>query len=165
MRRRETVKVASHIPLLVRVYTISEGDVLELGTGYFSTLVLRWLSEMSGRNLYSYENRGHWYNRAIQKPKPFHKVFYTPNYDDADIERHWGMVFIDHGPNARRIVEIERLASFADYMVIHDTSSKDDKEYHYSKIWHLFKYRYDFDLYYPPTSVVSNLKDLTKINW
>lgn len=152
--------MATHIPLLVRIFTLSKGDVLELGTGYFSTLMLRWLAEMSGRNVYSYESREYWYKKAKAKETEYFKVFYTPNYDDAPIERKWGMAFIDHGPNGRRITEIKRLAKWADYIVIHDTDIKDDNQYHYSKIWGLFKYRYDFNLYYPSTSVVSNFKDL-----
>ncbi len=155
--------VASHVPVLVRMFTISKGDVLELGTGYFSTLILKWLSELSGRNIYSYESRGHWYDKARQKQTEHHKIFYTPNYDDAPIERKWGLAFVDHAPNSRRIVEIERLAKWAEYIVIHDTNEELDKEYHYSKIWHLFIYRYDFNLYYTSTSVVSNFKSLGKV--
>ena len=155
--------VASHVPLLTRVFTLSKGDVLELGTGYFSSLILRWLAELSHRNVYAYESREHWYKKAKEKETKYYKVFYTPNYDDAPIDRKWGMVFIDHGPNGRRITEIKRLANLTDYMVIHDTNESGDKEYHYSQIWDLFKYRYDFTLYYPPTSVVSNFKTLKNI--
>lgn len=165
--KHDLIKVATHIPLLVRAFTLSEGDVLELGTGYFSTLVLRWLCEMSGRTLYSYESSHYWYTRALQKPKPFHKVIYVKNFDEADIERHWGLVFIDHGPNQRRITEIKRLANYADYMVIHDTNpvigEESPRGYHYNEIWSLFKYRYDFTKYNPHTSCVSNLKDLSNM--
>ena len=111
--------VATHIPLLVRVFDKSEGDVLEVGTGFFSTLVLRWLCSITGRTLYSYESKEKWYNRAKQKEGDTHKVIYCPNWDDADFDqRHWGLVFIDHGPNRRRVIEIERLKDKCDYMVI-----------------------------------------------
>jgi hypothetical protein len=45
---------ATHIPLLIRVFDISEGDVLEVGTGWFSTLVLHWLAHIYKRQVYSY---------------------------------------------------------------------------------------------------------------
>lgn len=163
MNKVSLIKVATHIPLLVRAFEVSEGDVLEMGTGYFSTLILRWLCEMSGRTLYSYEGSKYWYDRIMQKPKPFHKVFYVPNFDDADIEHDWGLVFIDHGPNERRQKEIKRLAPYADYMVIHDTQPEKSfsvKGYHYENIWPLFKYRFDYTKYMPWSSVVSNKKDL-----
>lgn len=159
---KDVIKMVTHLPLLVRAFEQSEGDVLELGTGYFSTLVLRWLAEMSGRMLYSYESRTFWYKRAIEKAKPFHIVKYVENFDEADIEKPWGLVFIDHGPNNRRVTEIKRLADWAQYMVIHDTDPETDNQYHYSQIWDLFKYRYDFTKYKPSTSVVSNFNSLVR---
>lgn len=158
--KKDMYRMATHIPLLVRAFVLSEGDVLEMGTGYFSTLVLRWLCEMSGRTLYSYEGKRSWYEIALKKAKPFHKIEYVENFDNAPIERHWGLVFIDHGPNGRRHVDIKRLANHADYIVIHDTEPESDKGYHYSEIWNLFKYRYDFTKYKPHTSVVSNKFDV-----
>lgn len=157
---RRTAEMATHIPLLVRVFTASEGDVLELGTGYFSTLILRWLCEMFDRELWSYENRRRWYDR-VKKDKPYHHVFYVERWEDADIERRWGMAFVDHAPNSRRVVEIERLANCAEYIVIHDTQPNAESaglptDYGYEKIWHLFKHRYDYTDLVPWTSVVSN---------
>ena len=159
-KKRSMVRMATHLPLLVRAFELSEGDVLEMGTGYFSTLVLKWLCEMHDRTLYSFEGNKKWYDRAMRKPKPFQELIYTPNWDDVDIERHWGLAFIDHGPNKRRHVDIARLANYADYIVIHDTEPESDKNYHYSKIWDLFKYRYDYKKCLPWTSVVSNTKEL-----
>jgi len=161
---------ATHIPLLVRVFDKSEGDVLEIGTGFFSTLLLKWLCTISGRNLVSYETKESWYKRAKAKSTEFTDVVYCPNLDDADFDKkHWGLVFIDHGPNTRRIVEIERMADKCDYMVIHDTQPNSDRNpdlptnYHYDKIWHLFKYRYDYKKILPWTTVVSNYKSLENI--
>ena len=54
------VRMATHVPLLVRVFEMSEGDVLEMGTGYFSTLILKWLCEMHDRTLYSFEGSRKW---------------------------------------------------------------------------------------------------------
>ncbi len=160
--------MATHMPLLVRAFEVSEGNVLEMGTGYFSTLILRWLCEMSGRHLFSYESNRRWYERAIREPKDYHTVQFTPNWDEADIEREWGLAFVDHGPNARRVYDIRRLANYAEYIVIHDTQPKDDKPtsekgYHFSEIWALFKYRYDYTRYLPWTSCVSNFKNLSNL--
>ena len=155
--------LASHVPLLVRVFTLSEGDVLELGTGYFSSLILKWMSTLSHRKVFAYENRQYWDKKAKEKQTEFYKVKLINSYNDAPIERKWGMAFVDHGPNSRRVVEIKRLADYADYIVIHDTNPEWDDIYHYSKIWKLFKYRYDYKLYHPHTSVVSNFKDLSNI--
>lgn len=163
---RNMSRMCTHIPMLVRIFDITEGDVLEMGTGYFSTMLLRWLCEMSGRTLISYESKEKWYKKNMEKPKPYHKLFFTPNFDDAPIERHWEMAFIDHDPNERRAIDIARLANFAEYIVIHDTQVDGTRfnlpnDYDYGRIWPLFKYRYDHTRLLPWTSVVSNFHDLS----
>ena len=162
-KKRSMVRMATHVPLLVQVFEMSEGDVLEMGTGYFSTLILRWLCEMHDRTLYSFEGNKRWYDRAMKKPKSFQKLTYVENWDDADIERDWGMAFIDHGPNSRRHIDVARIAGYAEYIVIHDTEPESDKNYKYSKIWDLFKSRYDYKKCLPWTSVVSNFHDLSNL--
>lgn len=155
--------MVTHLPLLVRMFEKTEGDVLEMGTGYFSTLVLRWLCEMSGRTLYSMESKKMWYDRAMKKSKPFHKVIFCENWDKAKIEREWGLVFIDHGPNSRRHIDVARLAKYAQVIVMHDTEPEADRGYKYSKVFPLFKYKFDFKKYKPWTSAVSNFVDVKKL--
>lgn len=157
----KNIKQATHIPLLVRTFELSTGDVLELGTGYFSTTILRWLCEMSGRVLYSVESSNFWYEKAKRKPTSFHKVIKTnKHFDDIDINKKWGMVLIDHFPDERRWIEIKKLAYLAEYIVIHDSNLSKIKNYGYEKIWDLFKYRYDYTKLNPNTTVVSNFHDL-----
>lgn len=159
------VKQGTHIPMLVKIFDMSKGDVLELGSGYFSTTLLRWLCEMTGRKLYSYETDQFWYKKATLSPVDFHKVFLINKRDwnDAEIERPWGMVLIDHSPDERRWVEIKRLANLAEYIVIHDSNLSEVKQYGYEKIWNLFKYRYDYTKLNPNTTVVSNFHDLKSL--
>lgn len=156
----DSVKQGTHIPMLIKVFDLTEGDVLELGLGYFSTTLLRWLCQMAGRTLYSYETSNFWHQKAIARPVPFHKVFKINNWDEAEIERHWSMVLVDQAPDERRWVDIKRLANLAEYIVIHDSNLTDVKHYGYEKIWPLFKYRYDYTKLNPNTTVVSNFHDL-----
>ena len=155
--------LATHIPLLVRVFDISEGDVLEIGTGWFSTLMLHWLSEITKRKVYSYESNGFWYERALRLQSSHHKIIKVGSWDELPADKHWGVVFIDHSPEARRHIEVERFANKADYIVMHDTEPEHDKKYQYSKIWHLFRYRHDWKKSSSWASVVSNFKKLTNI--
>lgn len=163
--RHDKPLVATHLPLLTRVFDISEGDVLEIGTGYYSTLLLQWLSHMYKRDVYSYESSDYWYKRSQRMQKsPYQHTIKCDNWDKADFDqKYWGMVFIDHSPNERRVVEIARLANKTDYMVIHDTDPETGRLHHYGydKIWNLFKYRYDYTKIVPWTTVVSNVKDLS----
>jgi len=156
----------THLPVLLRVIDVSEGDILEMGTGYFSTLVLHWFSDLTGRRVVSYETNPMWYRKVSKYNSGKHEVILIDSWDDAPIEKqHWGVAFVDHGPNGRRHVELQRLAKAnnVDYIVIHDTEERHDNQYHYSRIWDLFKYRYDHKKYVANTSVVSNLKDLKNL--
>jgi len=155
--------VASHLILLARVFDKSEGDVLEVGTGYYSTLLLHWLGTTHKRQVYSYESSNYWYQRAKKMENEYHHIVYCPSWDEIPTDKHWGMIFIDHGPNERRRTEIEKFKDKCDYMVIHDTEPASNRAYKYSEIWHLFKYKYDYNKILPATSVVSNSKELKDI--
>jgi hypothetical protein len=50
------------VELLIRVLRVSEGDVVELGTGTTSTPLLHWLCKDMDRRLISYENDIDFYN-------------------------------------------------------------------------------------------------------
>jgi hypothetical protein len=163
-QKRDKSVMATHLPLLIRVFDLSEGDVLELGTGYFSTLVFHWLACMTKRHIVSVESNPRWYDKVKKFASDNHEIILVNSWDEFPVEdKHWGMVFIDHGPNGRRQVEIERLKDKADYIVIHDTEIKEDHHYHYTSIWPLFKYRKDYTKLVPNTSVVSNFKYLSNI--
>ncbi len=152
---------ASHIFILVRAFDQSEGDVLELGTGYFSTLLLNWMGQISSRKVVSYETVAKWADRAKRVCRSRnHKVYFEPDLDKANLtDRHWGLVFIDHAPADRRIVDILRLKDHADFIVVHDTEPELDHDYHYSDIYKHFKYVYQDTKHLPNTAVLSNFKE------
>jgi hypothetical protein len=154
------ILAGSHIPLLTRIVDLSEGEILEVGTGYFSTSLLHWLAHVYKRTVYSYENNPNWYKKFLRSSSKYHKFFFVNNWDEIPLTppsgKRWGVIFIDHSPTDRRIIEIEKFAKIADFIVIHDTETDKEKYYHYSKIWPLFKYIYHFNKIYPWTSVVSN---------
>lgn len=156
----------SHIPVLVDTFNNSKGPVLELGIGPFSTPLLHALCVDNKRMLVSYENDPEFFNMHTAFIDQFHQIKLIDDWDKAEIENnHWGLAFIDQKPAKRRIVDIKRLANNADYIVIHDSEPGLVSLYHYNLIYPLFEYRFDYILRpnYPHTTVLSNLKDLTKL--
>lgn len=156
---------SSHLPILIKVMQISEGPVLELGSGVFSTPVLHWLCLEAKRLLVTYENNKEYFdmNKAFQTDT--HEVKFIYDWSEARIENtHWGVVFVDHGPAERRVAEIRRLAQIADYVIVHDTEPDHDKYFGFiDKAFPLFKYRYNYKRRRPYTTVLSNFKDLTNL--
>lgn len=151
----------SHLPILVKVLQISEGPVLELGSGYTSTPVMHWLCLEAKRRLVTYENNPQIFEVNKSFASGLHEVRFTDNWDEIPIEsEHWGVAFIDHEPPERRKTEITRLAKIADYIIVHDTESQRESEFEFTKnSFPLFKYRYNYLRQKPYTTVLSNFID------
>src|SRR3990170_1708216 len=159
--RRSLVNYGSHLPVLIRVMSITSGDALEMGMGYSSTPVMHWMCATTKRRLVSYENDQKHFDLWRQYEQDFHQVIFTGDWDTADIERPWDVAFIDHHPGERRKEDARRVAQYAKYVILHDSDGRDDRKFHYSEIYPLFRWRYSYDLYRPQTIVLSNFVDLT----
>ena len=163
-----SIKYSTHLPVLMEVMNRTSGDVLELGPGVFSTPVLHWMCEARGRDLLTIESDSKWSWFCKQYfDTEHHKHLYFPNWDDADaaINKEWDVVLVDHSPSGRRVVEIRKLANLAKYIVVHDSEPNKDREYHYSTIYPLFKYRYDFTDAVHNVVLLSNYIDLKGFSW
>lgn len=150
----------SHLPLLMRVFEVSEGDVLEIGTGYYSTWLLHYLCHMNKRHLYSYENSQTWYERAKKMEGEYHHIFYVEDWNKLP-DKGFGLVFVDQSPSNSRRVMIRKYAN-SDYIVAHDSEIEAQSHYHLERTLQTFKYRFDYLKLKPATTVVSNFFDVSK---
>ena len=158
-----TMRYSTHLPVLLEVMKRTNGDVLELGPGIFSTPVLHWLCETQKRNLLTIEDNKVWFQFCSQCfQTEYHKHLQVDNWNDAknSISKNWDVVLVDHSPQERRVEEIAILAPFAKYIVVHDADSKRDSNNHLSTIRPLFKYYWIFEGVTPQTAVYSNFVDL-----
>jgi hypothetical protein len=156
----------SHLPILIKVLRLTDGPVLELGTGLFSTPFLHWAC-YPNRKLVSYENKEEFFNtwnfddkREAVNDYSYHQRYLVTDWDKIDISERWGVVLVDHNPGPRRRDEIKRVANNADYIVVHDTDDKNDWYYKYAEYFPLFKYRWDSKIY-PRTTVLSNFFEIS----
>ena len=146
--------------MLIKAVLASEGDVVEVGGGLFSTPLLHWLCHSLNRKLITYENDERFCEFAKEFEDSMHEVIVIKDWDDMDFKTHRGVVLIDHHPEPRRYVDVLNFKDSADYIVMHDTERPD--KYGYDKVWEHFKYAKHWKDSKPWTSVVSNLKDLSK---
>ena len=145
----------THMATLIRVLQKSKGLVIECGGGVFSTPLLHWLCKAMGRSLITYEQDETYYafERTFQSRQ--HIIRFVKNWDDIKIPKHVGMVFIDHHPPERRMVETKRFKDVADFIVVHDTE-RESRKYNIPEVLDAFKYRYDWKDCRPWVSVFSN---------
>lgn len=158
-----TKEMASHIPLLLKIFHQTEGDVLELGAGAFSTPLLHWLCAESDRNLTTAESDPEWIAFAEQFEDQTHRIL-GGEYADLPLEKAWGLVFIDHFPLERRGVDLLRLADYADYLIVHDANLVYAQEMNLADADGLFKYRRAYEKHYPYAGIFSNRKNPDTLN-
>ncbi|QQG47699.1 MAG: hypothetical protein HY044_01255 [Candidatus Woesebacteria bacterium] len=151
-------RYTSYMAILVNILLKSEGDIVELGTGIYSTPLLHWLCRDMNRRLISLESDPEYYNFARQYQSKLHRIKFVANWDEVDISSHMGVVFIDHMPSIRRGIDAIRFRNLADYIVLHDTEGT---KYGYETMWSHFKYQYTWKEALGWVSVVSNFKDLS----
>lgn len=170
---------ASHLPILSEIMDRSDGPVLEMGIGYYSTPYLYWKCKAQGRDLISLEGDKKWMDK-LEMPtwkEPGFGAFHVENWDDLyDINKtprevpyvlahRWGVVLIDHRPAKRRRIDAKLLANNADFVIMHDSEPEIDRFYRYGYAYKHFKYRFDYKLVGKPnTTVLSNTKDLSVLS-
>ena len=153
----------SHLPLLMKLMSITDGPVLEVGTGIYSTSYLHWECFRTKRKLVSYEGHPDYFHWLKACANDYHEVHFVENWDSIDLSGPWSIAFIDHAPAERREYEIKRLLH-ADYIVAHDTDNSQARKYGYHRILKLFKYRFKLGTR-PATSVFSNKFDVRGFNY
>ena len=151
----------THMPMLLEVLLNSEGDVMEIGGGTYSTPLLHWLCKIQGRRLVTYENDPIFYKLESRFKSKNHSIRFIKNWDDIP-QRRWGVIFIDHHPSERRIIDLIKFKDCADYLIFHDAERND--KYEWSQAESHFKYQYIDKSCKPWTGVVSNFKELDFLN-
>lgn len=150
---------ATHIPVLAAAVAGTTGNMLEVGTGPYSNLLMRALAHLQGafprhRYMLTLEHDARWLegvqNDTIQ-------VSDWNALPPAVTSVDWGCVFVDCAPAEARVPVIRQLAPrIKGVLVIHDTEPSADHVYRYPDIYPLFKYRTHWGGKYPMTSVLTN---------
>lgn len=152
----------SHIPVLIKMANKTTGPILELGMGLFSTPVLHWICFDTNRHIVSYDNEPAYFKSNVQYTTDFHEVYLADDWDKIDIEKPWDIAFVDLAPPIKRKDIAKRLAQCAKFVILHDTQARVRREYQYHEIYPLFKYRFDYNITKPWTTVLSNYVDITQ---
>jgi hypothetical protein len=150
---------------LLTVVAHTEGPILELGCGDYSTTLLHAVCSATQRFLLTAETDMKWMNLFMDLQTPWHQFIYVPiskkNADAWDLignDKEWGVVFIDHAPVERRVTDILRLRARTKVFVAHDTNRSC---YKYEPVLGSFKYRYVYTRYERQTTIVSDVIDVS----
>lgn len=157
-----SLSYGTHLPCLIKALEKTSGDILELGTGVFSTPFLRYWAMLYNRQLFSIENYKEWYDFMLKywESNKNHHIFFIDNYSKTKIDHPWDVVLIDQTPDSSRSKEAIRLKDFAKYIILHDSNPSNDKITYYSKVYPFFKYKTVWMHDKNSATVVSNLVNL-----
>ena len=158
------------IPLTVAAL-VSKGDILELGTGIFSTKILNKVAKEQNRFLLSVEMDSKWLQKFIEYNDSINHILFDHKSECAQTInplKKWGMVFVDHLQGETRHLDMVKYANNAQIVVAHDSEKSSESYYQYSKVYSTFKYHCKYSLYVPngvylSTSLLSNNYDVGQL--
>jgi hypothetical protein len=177
---------STHLPLLVAAMLDTQGPILEMGGGHYSTPLISVFANAQRREAHTIETGATVYGLLKIFSSQYHKIWPMNGYDfapdgkfmpraDATREQYiaiqsrfledfcrkapqrWSVVFIDHAPGYLRVPAIEHFADNADFIITHDTELSD--AYGYEPCLSTFQHRWDFHLQSPNTTIMSNIRD------
>lgn len=155
---KDIKKWTTHMPMLIRTLLATNGTVVEVGGGLYSTPFLHWMCKIENRKLITYESDIVYYKLCKSFSSRYHSVRLIENWDNMDFIGPYSVVLIDHGPRPRRIIDVINFKDTAEYVVMHDSDYIDC-----SAADKVFKYKYEYKGAKPCTVVYSNFNDLSKI--
>jgi len=128
----ETNAWATHQPILIWALENSTGDVLELGAGENSTLLIEKIVENTQRKILTVEDDSSWLQKYLHMKSENHDFkAIDPSIEewtkliDACSEQKWGVVFVDQAQIEKvwryaRPYSVKKLVHCAEYVVAHD---------------------------------------------
>lgn len=129
----ETDPYATHQPALIWALENSMGNILELGVGDTSTLLLHNSIKNTNKKIISVDDNQEWLNKyAHLKNKNHDFIYVNPtlfdwnNKIDEFLNINWGIVFVDHANvehiwRVSRPYAIKKLIDCSDFVVAHDS--------------------------------------------
>jgi hypothetical protein len=141
------------LPLAVSGLVASEGDILEIGIGHYSTSVFRKIVKtQTKRKLISLELDKRWL-RAFKyfNASSFHELHHVTSDELMQYgnDKEWSVVFVDHEISELRHKNVIRFAKNAQIVVVHDAEPVKESIYMLNafKVTDFFKYKCNFTVY------------------
>lgn len=120
MNQDEQQMWGSHLPAIMACLAVTNGDVLEIGIGNFSTPILHAFCVSSGRDLISIEKSSDWYNKFTYLKHNHHDLF-TDWISNTNDKKRYSVVFIDDSPGGEnRATSFRTYIDQSEFVIVHD---------------------------------------------
>ncbi len=135
----EMNQYATHQQVLVKAVLNTQGPIIELGCGWYSTPILHELALYSNRVLFTFDNNLEWLEHFKHFGSSNHIVEFS-NWKDIVFRYHLGVVFVDTAPGPEREYLVDQFRGSTDVLVLHDT--EEQVQYGWQRVLPTFKYQY-----------------------
>ena len=118
--------LGGHVVPSVIVALSTNGPILELGVGIYSTPLFHKMSVKTKRQVVSIESQNNWLNSFMPFNQSNHLLYLeNKNKKWTNFENHeWGLVFIDHAFD--KVEDVIFYANKSEFVMIHEQISKSD---------------------------------------
>ena len=128
---------SNSIPLAVAAL-VTNGDLLELGMGKFSTTLLHKIAVDSQKQLLSVDSDINWVSKfKFYNNTKYHKIFSVNNFTNIEHKfglskkKMWGVVLVDHINAVQRAFDAKFYAQRAEIVIVHDAEKQGESGYKY----------------------------------
>ncbi len=152
----------THMAPLMTAVAATKGAVLELGCGDYSTPLLHAVCAATKRLLVSVEDNLPWLNVFIYMKRPWHQFIHLQNASEwfsFGQNQNWSVVFIDQVDVPARAQNVRAFKDKAEIVVVHDSENAG----WFGDAFSVYKYRYDYTVYMPHTTLLSNTIDVAQL--
>ena len=160
------ILAGSHIPILLKAIENSDGPILEMGSGAWSTPILNMMVNVrQKREILTLENDRKWFEKNRKEyESDFHKFLFVEDWDKAPIyDTFWGLVLVDHRPARQRHRDIIRLKHQAYMVLAHDTEPEINQFYRFDRCDKHYRFKLVYDDIKPNTTVYSNFSEMIEM--
>lgn len=122
----------SHLALLTAAVAMTSGRVVELGSGFYSTPVLRAICVTQQRPVHTIDNDREWLESVCGPGSQLHTSMHLADW--SDLHRFGGLLrcdvaFVDMAPASARTEAIRVMRRWARIVVVHDTEFEQQHNY------------------------------------
>ncbi len=152
----------THMTPLITAVAATKGAVLELGCGDYSTPLLHAVCAATKRLLVSVESDVQWLSLFLYLERPWHQIIHLQNGNDwysIGQDKNWSVVFVDQIDVAARAQNVRAFKDKAEIVVVHDSENGG----WFGNAFDSYKYRYDYTVYMPHTTLLSNTINVAQL--
>lgn len=180
----------SHVPILATILNHTTGNILELGSGYYSTPIIHQYASKD-RKILTIDSDCNWINKFKTLFNSSYHEFYCNNtfkhnltinellyhtsphlIDSAYEDKYYSnsnfdVVFVDHSPGYRRHKDIIQMRKNSKIIIVHDTDDTIINRlvfgHEMQDLFKTFKYVFRSKNLKPQTTVLSDTFDVKKL--